>query len=1018
MSNPWQIQTVQYDKTNSEGNADNLGYGQISILLDKYVLKEKGKGLSSNDFTDDDADKLNSVENGAEVNKLETLTINHGNKIYPDDEKNINLPIPTKTSDLINDGGFAKLISASTSLDYSDSYVGKSKLSFQDEEDIAIGKNSDVSHGGIAIGKNTSTSEIYDINIANKLLHNKIENIWEGKISTSKSADVAIKNLNGTNLNQLDVVINDLSIETQNRIDADTTLQSNISTEVTNRTNADITLQNNINTEIQNRTEADATLSNNLNSEKSIRQTADELLADDIATERTARQNADELLSTSITNATSRISSIEGKIPSQASSSNQLADKSFVNSTIQTNTANFRGNWTTWTDVPSDADLYPQDYSGSKIPTVNDYLVVENASDYTLETLSGSWRFKYTGVWSTNGKSGWIPEYQVNEEPFTSEQLYAINSGITLSKVSSYDSHLLDTSNPHSVTKAQVGLGDVTNVATTSTITSGDTRNITSGAVYTAINDLDNAKQDVISGGATSIVDTDLTANKVLVSDSNGKVAVSSVTSTELSYVSGVTSNIQDQLDLNVKTCTTIPLSPSEGDTILYLGSETSYVNGSIYQYDGTTWKIVSGGGGTVAHFSTMHEWETARLITEGNEGFLADDSLVVIDATNFIYIQNGTGSSATLTQIDASVIEYISTLPVSGIKDKLYCVDPTRPHEEELVGFDILTNKNDDVLFKWWTDESHGTQRAMKFPVDLYQNNELLASISEINPSYGYSTDIYFDYDTSNPNTVGIVHYNSSSNQRIDANTKLVFHDVVRSGEKKLYCGDKENQTVTRFPSKTDVMDALAPTVADANKFLTGSGEWKSASTSIIDSIYPVGSIYWTGNQNFDPNVSFGGTWVQIKDKFIWAKGDNDTLNATGGKKEVILTKTQMPSHNHNGTTGKYNIDHYHWTDNKSLTGSVGRFQRDTDTPTSGILSRTDTTVNSGLWGVSGVAASINIDASHAHSSYNIAWMRGNVDANIPDPNHSHSISSEGGGQAHENMPPYIVKFCWERTA
>lgn len=324
MSNPWQIQTVQYDKTNSEGNVDTAGYGQISILLSKYVLKEKGKGLSTNDFTNSYVQKLNSMEIGSQVNKVETLTVNRNQILYPDVDKNININIPTKTSQLENNSGYAKLLNASSFTDYSDSYVGKSKVSFQDEENIAIGKNSNVEYGGIAIGKDTATSETYDINIGNELLHNKISDIWEGKISSSLSADVAMKNTNGTNLTQLDVVIEDLATETQNR------------------NNADMTLQNNINAETQNRIDADNSLSN------------------DIRTEATIRQNADDLLASDISNALPRITSIEDKIPSQASSSNQLADKSFVNSSIQTNTANFRGNWNTWSDVPSDnVDLYP-----------------------------------------------------------------------------------------------------------------------------------------------------------------------------------------------------------------------------------------------------------------------------------------------------------------------------------------------------------------------------------------------------------------------------------------------------------------------------------------------------------------------------------------------------------------------------------------------------------------------------------------------------------------------------------
>ena len=129
------------------------------------------------------------------------------------------------------------------------------------------------------------------------------------------------------------------------------------------------------------------------------------------------------------------ISTINGKIPSAATTTNQLADKAFVNSSVQTATANFRGNWATWSAVPTSASSYPADYAGSTTPTVNDYLVVQDASDYTGDTLEGTWRFKYSGTWSTDGKSGWLPEYQVNETPLTSAQLAALNSGITSTDV-------------------------------------------------------------------------------------------------------------------------------------------------------------------------------------------------------------------------------------------------------------------------------------------------------------------------------------------------------------------------------------------------------------------------------------------------------------------------------------------------------------------------------------------------------------------------------------------------------
>lgn len=144
------------------------------------------------------------------------------------------------------------------------------------------------------------------------------------------------------------------------------------------------------------------------------------------------------------------IADIQNKIPLQASSSNQLADKAFVNSSVQTATANFRGNWPTWDTVPEslDVDLYPPDYTGSKVPTVNDYLVVQDASGYDEQTTSGTWRFKYSGTWSTSGKNGWLPEYQVNETPLTAAQLAAINSNITAAKVSQYDEALTHIQSP------------------------------------------------------------------------------------------------------------------------------------------------------------------------------------------------------------------------------------------------------------------------------------------------------------------------------------------------------------------------------------------------------------------------------------------------------------------------------------------------------------------------------------------------------------------------------------------
>ncbi|MCP4089279.1 MAG: hypothetical protein GY746_05760, partial [Gammaproteobacteria bacterium] len=60
-----------------------------------------------------------------------------------------------------------------------------------------------------------------------------------------------------------------------------------------------------------------------------------------------------------------------------------------------------------------------------------------------------------------------------------------------------------------------------------------------------------DGKQASITGAATTITSFDLTPSRAIISDGSGKVAVSTVTDTELGYVSGVTSSIQTQLDDN-----------------------------------------------------------------------------------------------------------------------------------------------------------------------------------------------------------------------------------------------------------------------------------------------------------------------------------------------------------------------------------------------------------------------------------------------------------------------------------
>ena len=154
-------------------------------------------------------------------------------------------------------------------------------------------------------------------------------------------------------------------------------------------------------------------------------------LSEALNTEAQTRSQETTVLGNRMTAAEGDIDDINDLIPNAASTSNQLADKQFVNSSIQGSTANFRGNWATWSAVPSDYTLYPQDETGNKKPHASDYIVVVDASGYGDHSKVGTWRFKYSGEWDTAGTSGWNPEYQINDTPMTAAQLAALNSGAT-----------------------------------------------------------------------------------------------------------------------------------------------------------------------------------------------------------------------------------------------------------------------------------------------------------------------------------------------------------------------------------------------------------------------------------------------------------------------------------------------------------------------------------------------------------------------------------------------------------
>lgn len=123
----------------------------------------------------------------------------------------------------------------------------------------------------------------------------------------------------------------------------------------------------------------------------------------------------------------------------------------------------------------------------------------------------------------------------------------------------------------------------------------------------------------------------------------------------------------------------------------------------------------------------------------------------------------------------------------------------------------------------------------------------------------------------------------------------------------------------------------------------------------------FPINSIYLSVGST-SPASLFGGSWTQLKDRFLLAAGDTYTNGATGGAATVAITKAQMPRHNH------ANGDEY---------GSGHRAP---------------------VWNYGSGGDRLLIGSGNGYT--------------ISTPIY------EGKGEAHNNMPPYLVVYVWKRTA
>lgn len=394
---------------------------------------------------------------------------------------------------------------------------------------------------------------------------------------------------------------------------------------------------------------------------------------------------------TQISGLTASVNGINLLIPSEASSINKLASEGFVLETVSKNAASFRGNWSTWNAVPSDVEDYPIDSYGNKEPNENDYLVLQDTSTYGDGSRVGSWRFKYSGDWSTNGKNGWQPEFQINEEPLTNEQLAALNSGITSTLVGIYNDYATSISelnssldslddrvsdNEDDISLLQTGLSGLSSDLSSEITNRQNADNTLSGSI--------SLLQTTVSGHTTSISNLETAvstnANNISGEITNRQNADTSLQNqinqhtTDIGTLQTTKANVSDLVVYELKTNKVTNLSNPSNDTYpttLLLNTELGY------KVDKVTGKGLSTNDYTTAEKNKLSGIESGAQVNvievvkvNGTALTVSEKAVNVVVPTKTSDITNDSGY---ITNSVSNLVNYYTKTEVDGKISSVY---------------------------------------------------------------------------------------------------------------------------------------------------------------------------------------------------------------------------------------------------------------------------------------------------------------------------------------------------------
>ena len=207
---------------------------------------------------------------------------------------------------------------------------------------------------------------------------------------------------------------------------------------------------------------------------------------------------------------------------------------------------------------------------------------------------------------------------------------------------------------------------------------------------------------------------------------------------------------------------------------------------------------------------------------------------------------------------------------------------------------------------------------------------------------------------------TIPIFDINDNGNVNNDGSDVLTYGHIIDNLESD--ADDKVLSAKQGKVLKNSLKNELEESINNLDTKIT---EFQN---TFLNLVYPIGAIYLSLSST-NPGTLFGGTWEQLKDRFLLGAGSSYSVGSTGGAATHTLKVNEIPVHEG------------HLTDNSTNTG--GNY--------AGYLANTTTTA----YGSSGRGGNVQMGNEIVPAGHN-----------------------KGGGAAHNNMPPYLTVYMWKRVS